>query len=66
LTANAQQIPEWTVDKFGLCAVLQDSPAFSAQPVQEVKLIPMGTTRLRISAFPKVSSDPGACHWQPS
>ena len=66
LTAKAQQIPEWTVDKFGLCAVLQDSPAFSAQPIQEVKLIPMGATRLRISAFPKASSDPGACHWQPS
>jgi hypothetical protein len=66
LTAKAQPIPEWTVDKFGLCAVLQASPAFSAQPAQEVTLIPMGAARLRISAFPQASSDPGAQHWQPS
>jgi len=66
LTAKAQQIPEWALDRTGLCAVLQDSPAFSAQPVQAVTLIPMGATRLRISAFPTASSDPGAHHWQPT
>jgi len=66
LTAKAQQIPAWTVDKSGLCAVLQTSPAFSAQSVEDVTLIPMGAARLRISAFPTVSSDSSAQHWQPS
>ena len=66
LTAKAQLIPEWTVDHVGLCAVQQDSPAFSAQPVQDVTLIPMGASRLRISAFPVASSDAGAHHWQQS
>jgi hypothetical protein len=63
LTAEAQLITEWKADALGLCAVLQDSPAFSSQPVQEVALIPMGATRLRISAFPTVSSDAGAHLW---
>jgi hypothetical protein len=63
ILAKGRQIPEWTVDKYGLCAVLQPSPAFSDQPVQDITLIPMGATRLRISAFPTVSDSPDAHHW---
>jgi len=63
ILAKGRQIPEWTVDKYGLCAVLQPSPAFSDQPVQDITLIPMGATRLRISAFPTVSDSPEAHHW---
>ena len=66
IVAKAKQIPEWVVDKHGLCAGLQDSPAASAQPVQDVTLIPMGAARLRITAFPTVSDSPGAYLWQPA
>jgi hypothetical protein len=66
ILAKGRQIPDWTVDKYGLCAVLQQSPAFSDQPVQDITLIPMGATRLRISAFPTVSDSPAANKWQPS
>ena len=66
ILARGRPIPEWTEDKYGLCAVLQPSPAFSDQPVQALTLIPMGTTRLRISAFPTVSDSPAAHKWHPS
>jgi hypothetical protein len=65
ITVKARQIPQWTVDKYGLCAVLQQSPAYSDQPVEKVTLIPMGAARLRISAFPTVSTDAGAHYWTP-
>jgi hypothetical protein len=64
IVAKARQIPEWTLDRHGLCAVLQPSPAASSEPTQEVTLIPMGAARLRISAFPTVSDSPGAHKWQ--
>lgn len=55
LTAKARKIPAWTVDQYGLCAVLPQSPVTTTEPVETVTLIPMGTTRLRISAFPVVA-----------
>ena len=63
IVAKGKQIPEWTLDKYGLCATLQDSPAASDQPVQDLTLIPMGAARLRVSAFPAVSDAPGAHQW---
>ena len=63
MTVQARQIPQWTMDQYGLCAVLQASPAWSDQSVQTVTLIPMGATRLRISAFPTVSTKAGAHRW---
>lgn len=63
MTAKARQIPEWTIDRFGLCAPLQASPAYSTQPVQTVSLIPMGAARLRIASFPTASTSPLANRW---
>ncbi len=54
LTAKARRIPGWTIDQYGLCAVLPQSPVTTNEPVETVTLVPMGTTRLRISAFPVV------------
>ena len=54
LKAKAKRIPAWVLDEHGLCAVLPQSPVDSAEPVEEVTLIPMGAARLRISAFPVV------------
>lgn len=63
IRAKGRLIPEWTLDKYGLCAVLQPSPAWSDQPVAKLTLVPMGATRLRISAFPTVSDSPDAHKW---
>ena len=63
LTAKAKRIPEWELDRFGLCSVLQDSPVLSEQPLETVSLIPMGAARLRISAFPVIGDGPNAHRW---
>jgi len=60
LRAKARKIPEWGFDRFGLCAVLQASPAQTNMPLETVTLIPMGWARLRISAFPTASASPDA------
>ena len=63
LTAKAKRIPEWELDRFGLCSVLQDSAVLSEQPLETVSLIPMGAARLRISAFPVIGNGPNAHRW---
>lgn len=63
LIGNAKQIPQWTLDNYGLCATLQASPVHSSEPVQRVSLIPMGAARLRISSFPTIGDDASAHTW---
>ncbi len=60
LRAKARKIPEWKMDSQGLVGTLPESPVTSEEPVEAVTLIPMGCARLRISAFPVVSSKAGA------
>ncbi len=52
LKVKGKLISGWTIDQYGLCAVLPQSPVKSNQPVSELTLVPMGGARLRISAFP--------------
>ena len=63
IQAKARKLPEWTLDRHGLCGVLQDSPARTTEPVEEVTLIPMGAARLRISAFPVAGTGSEARAW---
>jgi hypothetical protein len=63
IRAKAKQIPEWTLDRYGLCSVLQDSPVRSSQPEQTISLVPMGAARLRISAFPVIGDGQDAHTW---
>ena len=63
LTAKGRKIPQWGFDRHGLCATLQESPAYTTEPVETVALIPMGCARLRIAAFPTVSDKPDANKW---
>lgn len=65
LVAKGKRIPQWTLDQYGLCAVLQDSPVQSSEPVEEIALVPMGGARLRISAFPVIGDGPDAHAWKP-
>lgn len=52
IKAKGKLIPGWTLDQYGLCAELPQSPVESTQPVVDITLIPMGAARLRISSFP--------------
>jgi len=63
ILAQARRIPEWKQEENGLIGKLQQSPVYSTQPLETITLIPMGCARLRVSAFPTVSSDPDAIPW---
>jgi hypothetical protein len=65
LEVRAKKIPGWKKDHLGLVGSLQESPAISNEPVEMVRLIPMGCARLRISAFPTIGSGAGAHEWVP-
>jgi hypothetical protein len=54
LKVQGKKIPEWKIDQYGLCAPVPLSPVKTAEPLEEIELIPMGAARLRISAFPMV------------
>ncbi|MDR0327397.1 MAG: glycoside hydrolase family 127 protein, partial [Planctomycetaceae bacterium] len=49
-----KKIPDWQIDQYGLCSPVPQSPVRTAEPLEEIELIPMGAARLRISAFPVV------------
>jgi len=54
LMAKGKQITGWTIDQYGLCAVLPQSPVVTNEPRTTLTLVPMGGARLRISAFPVI------------
>jgi hypothetical protein len=52
--ATGKPIPAWTVDQYGLCGVLPQSPVVTNEAPKQIILVPMGGARLRISAFPVI------------
>ncbi|HUA68264.1 MAG TPA: LamG-like jellyroll fold domain-containing protein [Candidatus Saccharimonadales bacterium] len=63
LQAQARQIPAWTLDSLYDAGTVWPSPIYSTQAVQTVTLVPMGAARLRISAFPTVTTNAAATQW---
>jgi DUF1680 family protein len=63
LQAKAKRIPEWRSDYLELVGLLQDSPAKSKEPTEDITLIPMGAARLRIASFPLIGAGPDAHQW---
>ena len=63
LQVQARQIPAWTFDSLYDAGAVWPSPVYSTQAVQTVTLVPMGAARLRISAFPTVSTSPTVTQW---
>jgi hypothetical protein len=55
IKAKGKIIPGWTLDKYGLCGILPQSPVTVDTEEQTIEMIPMGAARLRISAFPVVN-----------
>jgi hypothetical protein len=54
IEAQGKQIPSWTIDQYGLCGVLPQSPVAVHRTAKKITLVPMGAARVRISAFPEV------------
>ncbi|HEY6737564.1 MAG TPA: beta-L-arabinofuranosidase domain-containing protein [Actinopolymorphaceae bacterium] len=63
LHAHARGLDTWTADPQGVVRELQDSPARTETPVEEVRLVPMGAARLRITSFPVAGTGPDAHEW---
>ncbi len=51
IETNGKIIPQWQIDKYGLCDTLPKSPVTVNTPQEQIQLIPMGAARLRKSAF---------------
>jgi hypothetical protein len=60
LKAKARRLPGWQLDSNHLVGKLPPSPAKSAQPIEDVTLIPMGAARLRVATFPVIGDGPAA------
>jgi DUF1680 family protein len=58
-TAKAQRIPSWGFDETGMTAELPTRYAQRSEEVEDIKLVPMGAARLRITAFPKANVGTG-------
>lgn len=54
LKVNGRKIPGWTIDQYGLCGLLPQSPVKTKEPLTPLTLVPMGGARLRISSFPEI------------
>jgi len=55
IETKGKLITSWTLDKYGLCETLPQSPVTVNTKEERIDLIPMGAARLRISAFPVVN-----------
>lgn len=50
--ASGREVPQWKVDRYGLCDVLPYDDDARSEIEEKIDLIPMGAARLRISSFP--------------
>ena len=63
LKVKARKIPNWTTDRNQMIEKLQQSPIKSAEPVEEITLVPLGAARLRLGMFPVIGDGPDAREW---
>ncbi len=63
IVLTGRKIPEWTLQD-NQPAPLQHGPAYSGEPAEKLRLIPLGCARLRLSVFPQVTDNPCSVHWE--
>ena len=63
MKAKGRRIPGWRTDEMDLVGLLSQSPVKSDEPVEGITLVPMGSARLRLSAFPVIDNGPGGHPW---
>jgi len=64
ITSTGRKIPNWQKDYLGMVGLQQPSPAKSDAPNEKITLVPMGCTRLRISAFPRAGDGSADFEWE--
>ena len=64
LRVHAKKIPQWQADEENVITELQPSPVKSSEPMETVRLIPMGAAWLRITSFPTIGDGPNANQWK--
>lgn len=63
LSVLAKRVPGWKADG-DRPGPLQDSPARTSEPVETIRLIPMGAARLRMTVLPRASDNADAHEWK--
>ena len=58
MTVLGRRVPEWTLVE-GSAGPLPQSPVVSREPEELLTLIPYGAAKLRVTAFPRISSQSG-------
>jgi hypothetical protein len=63
ISAKARRIPGWRADMENVIGPLKPSPVKSSEPLETIRLVPMGAARLRISSFPTIGTGESAHDW---
>ena len=64
IKARGRRILGWQKDEMDLVGLLSQSPVKSSEPVEAITLVPMGSARLRLSAFPVIDNGPDGRAWE--
>jgi len=63
IRAKGKRIPNWVmIDE--TVTDLQPGPIRSDEPVEEIRMVPMGCARLRMSCLPEIGEGPDAREWK--
>jgi hypothetical protein len=58
LTVTGRRVPAWTLVE-GSAGPLPQSPAASNLPDESLTLVPYGSAKLRVTAFPRIDASKG-------